>query len=348
MVGVPRYYLGGLWRRLNTDPFPIWAQAIAFKVLITLLPLILLATGIFGLILRQPNPFETVSGYLQRFLPPSQSLPLMSMVQRLQEASGALTIVASVIFVITVVTMFSTLRYVIAMAIGGPRRHRFRTLLGGYLFDFGIAGMVGMLFIISFGLTVLARGAYRTTTALWADIGLDPSLFAQGWYVVIDVATFMLPWAISVLMFTQLFYFVPRPHPPLRSALTGAFLTALLFEVAKNLFTLYATYLGRFGRFEGGDDPLSGVGGIFGLIIALVLWVYISGVTLIIGAMVMSLHEHRLAERGSAIGRLWKMLRLRRLRRGEGRQLPLRQQRKVPSDEEREAEVVHPNSPASA
>src|SRR5690606_10714630 len=87
-LSVPRYYVGGLFKRLFSNPVPVWCQAISFKVITTLLPLILLAVGVFGLVLRQPDPFETVAGYLRTFLPPAQSGQLISMVGELQAASG--------------------------------------------------------------------------------------------------------------------------------------------------------------------------------------------------------------------------------------------------------------------
>src|SRR5690606_19603961 len=50
-LSVPRYYVGGLFKRLFSNPVPVWCQAISFKVITTLLPLILLAVGVFGLVL---------------------------------------------------------------------------------------------------------------------------------------------------------------------------------------------------------------------------------------------------------------------------------------------------------
>ncbi|HIL57049.1 MAG TPA: hypothetical protein EYG39_03970, partial [Rhodothermales bacterium] len=113
-----RYYAKGLAKSLFTLPIFIWAQAIAFKVFITLLPLILLATGVFGLVLRQENPYATVSGFLRALLPAAQSEPLIALVGELQGASGSLTFVGATAFVITVITLFSTLRYVIGTAMG--------------------------------------------------------------------------------------------------------------------------------------------------------------------------------------------------------------------------------------
>lgn len=284
-----RYYLAALWRRLNDEPVFIWSQAIAFKVLITILPVILIATGVFGLILRQEDPFQTVADYLRQFLPPGQSEALIDLLFRLQQASPALTIIGLVVLVVIVITLFSVLRYVVGTAMGSGR-HRYRSLLHGYAFDMRMALQVGLLFLLSFGLT--AAFTFLTTTGeqVLLDWGFDRELLRRGERLLLHAASLLLPFLLSLLMFVQLFYFIPRPRPPLSSALFGAGFTTVLFEIAKNAFTLYATYLGQFRRYTTGDEALSGA---FGLVIAFVLWVYFSAVVMIIGAFLTRVHELR-------------------------------------------------------
>ena len=249
-VRTVKYYGAGLGKALYTQPVFIWAQAIAFKVFITLLPLILLATGVFGLVLRQENSFTIVTDFLRGFLPAAQSEPLIDLVGQLQEASGGLTFVGAAAFIITVITLFSTLRYVIGTAMGGER-HQMRSLLRGYLFDIRMALQVGVLFLISFGLTLGIRLAKQYGTS-W---GLDPVVLAQ-LERLLGVVTWLVPYALTLGMIVQLYYFVPKPKPPFWSAFWGAAVAAVLFEMAKNGFALYATYIGKFDRYAAsGETP---------------------------------------------------------------------------------------------
>jgi membrane protein len=302
-----RYYVAGIVRRLFTMPVALWAQAIAFKVLVTLLPLVLLGTGVIGFWLRGESPFETVAGYLRSFLPPALSEPLVQLVFELQKASGTLTIVGGATLVIAAVSLLATLRYVVGQAMG-PDRHTQRTIHRGYLFDLRMTGQVGLLFLLSLGLTV-AVNIVSVQSLAWAGrAGLDPSLVQRGWSIVIRALALLVPSLISVGMFTQLFYFVPRPPPPLRSAFVGATVTAALFEAAKNAFTYYARYVGDFDRYAGG--PGDTLGGVFGLIIGFMFWVYLSGLVLVIGTMVVSLHEIRYSPRRRTAAR-WLTRRVR-------------------------------------
>lgn len=295
----PRYYGGGLFKVFATEPAFLWAQAIAFKFLVTLLPLILLATGIFGLVLRQEDPFATVSGFLRSFLPPGQSGAVVELVFQLQKASGAVTVVGGVALLIAVVTLFSTLRYVIGAAMG-TSRHRERPLLPGYAFDLRMVVQVGSLFVLSFVLTFAVRVLSANSGAAAALLGLDPATVAAVGQWTVRALALVVPYVLTLGMLVQLYYFVPRPHPPRRSALIGAAVGALLFEAAKNGFAVYAATLGGFDQYDTAGETLGGLGGVFGLVLALVFWIYFSGLILIVGTVVTSLHERRFAPRQAA------------------------------------------------
>ena len=314
-LSVPRYYGSGLLKVFTTDPVFLWAQAIAFKTLVTLLPLLLLAAGVFGLVLRQEDPFAAVAGYLRTFLPPGQSDGLVDLVFRLQAASGTLTFLGAAFFFVTVLTLFSTLRYVVGAAMG-EGRHRMRTILGGYLFDLRMMAQVGSLFLLSFGITASVRVLSARSGALARQVGLDPEVATTAAGGLLQLVTLAVPYVLTVGMLAQLYHFVPRPRPPLRSAALGAAVAAVLFEGAKNGFAFYATYVGDFNRYADSADTLGGLGGVFGLILAFVVWVYLSGLILVIGAAVAALHERRHRPRRSRLRRLWSTMgSLRRQRR---------------------------------
>ena len=303
-LSVPRYYGGGLFKVLSTDPVFLWAQAIAFKTFVTMLPLLLLAVGIFGQVLRQEDPFTTVSGFLRAFLPPSQSDGLVQLLLSLQEASGTITFFGAAAFLFTVITLFATLRYVIGAAMG-ESRHQMRPIVGGYLFDLRMMAQVGSLFLLSFITTAAARVLSARSGAVASQMGLDAGAVDAATGGLVQVVTLLVPYVLTVGMLAQLYYFVPRPRPPLKSALWGAAAGALLFELAKNGFALYATHVANFDQYADEAEGLGGLGGVFGLILAFVFWVYFSGLILIVGAAVTMLYEKRHRPRLSRLRARW-------------------------------------------
>ncbi len=301
---LPRYYGGGLFKVFSTAPVFLWAQAVAFKTFVTLLPLLVLATGIFGLVVSKEESFTTVSGFLRAFLPQSQSDGLVELMLALQGASVDITVFGAAAFLFTVITLFATLRYVVGAAMG-ESRHRMRKIVGGYLFDLRMMAQVGSLFLLSFAITGGTRVVSARSGALASNLGLDAAAVSAVTSGMLHLVTLVVPYILTVGMLAQLYYFVPRPHPPWRAATWGAASAALLFEIAKNGFALYATHVADFDQYA---DQAEGLGGVFGLILAFVFWVYLSGLILIVGAVVASLYEKRHRPRRSRLRSLWSRM----------------------------------------
>lgn len=286
-----KYYFSGIYRQASEKPIFLFAQAIAFKVLITVVPVIFLSVAILGRVLQYENPFETVSSYVREFLPGYRSQQIIDALDQLQQASNTLTIIGIAGTLIFAMTLFTTLRVVIS-SVFQEEWHDQRSILGGYLFDLRMAGQVGLLFLLTIGLTsglqVFNAIGLETIRSLFEQMNLDDRWIREGWQRAFQITLYLIPFMLSVGMFFQLMLFIPLPHPPKRSALLGALTTAVLWEVAKVAFTTYAT---RIGRFDYATPEA--LGSTFGLILAFVFWVYYSGVVLCIGAIVALLHEKR-------------------------------------------------------
>lgn len=291
------YYAGGIYRYLFEKDIFLWAQAIAFKVLITIVPIIILATGILGRILQREDAFASVARYIQEYIPSfERSRMLIDFIDRLQQAGTFFTGLGIFALLFAAMTIFTTLRVVIGNVFQ-EEWHRHRSTIRGYLFDIRMAAQVGLLFLLTFGLSLLTQSINQGGLDMAQRFGLDYVWLREGWRQAFKWLSYLIPYLLSTAMFFQLFYFVPQPHPPKRSALTGAVVTGLLWEAAKLSFTLYATYVGRFDRYtvpgQEGQEIFEALGQAFGLIIALVFWIYYSGIVLTLGTLIAMLSEKR-------------------------------------------------------
>lgn len=283
-----RFYLIGLYHLLERKPVFLWAQAIAFKVLVTIVPVLVLATGLLGRILRQERPFQTVARLIRDFLPPYQSDQLLQFLEQLQRASGTFTVIGILGLLYATMTLFTTLRGVLSQVFDEPW-HQARALLRGYLFDLRMMMQVGGLFLLTFSLS-LAIQALNVVGLEWLQrLHLDYVWLQEGWRWLIRGLGLLIPYLLSLTMFFQLYYFTPKPRPPAQGALLGAVIAALLWETAKTAFAFYAarsTFLGRLAHSD-----LSAIGHVFGLMLAFGFWVYYSGVVFILGALLVLLYE---------------------------------------------------------
>jgi membrane protein len=287
LIDAPRYYIKGLGRELYKNDVFLWAQAVAFKVLITIVPLILLGTGLAGALLKRERPFRSVSSLIRDFLPAYQSDQIISFLSQLQAVSGTLTWLGIAGLILSALTLFTTLRTVLANVFA-EEWHEHRSILRGYLFDLRMVMQVGLFFIASVGITIARETAKAPSLERLREWGFDPILLQEGFQKALEYFGLVLPLILSTIMFFQLIYFTPRPKPPWRSALAGALFTAILWEAAKIGFTAYAT---SFGSFE--QTGLAALGDSFVMVIVIVFWAYYSGLILTLGAMTTLLHERR-------------------------------------------------------
>ena len=286
------YYGLGLYLELSEKNVFLWAQAIAFKVLVTIVPIVILATGIIGRVLQGEDAFAAVTRFIRELLPGSQSQQLIDFLTQLQDASATIVGIGGIGLFLSAMSLFITLRIAVSNAFEQDW-HQQRSLLRGYLFDARMVIQVGVLFLLTVGLSVSLPSFVNDVI-----IGqlLEHEQWVQWlWGQAIWITGLLLPLLLTTAMFFQLYYLVPQPSPRKRSALAGALLAAVLWESAKQAFTYYATYVG----YGTGTEAL---GSTFGLIVAFVFWVYFSGVVLMIGAVVASLREHRHVTAGELPG----------------------------------------------
>jgi membrane protein len=299
------YYTKGLYKRFWEDDIFVWASAIAFKVMVAFLPLVALALGTLGWILQayvvgqNHSAFEAIGHFIQSFIPNYENDLVIHGIESLAQVGSTFTLFGGISLLILAISLFSTLQTVVEHIFHEERGQR--VLWKAYLFDLQLVFQTGIFFLASVVLTVILTAVKTTGAEYLASFPNAPLWMLTVWDMFSNgIASYLLPLLITAAMFFQLYYFIPLPHPPLRSVLVGTLFTSLLWEVAKNLFTWYATTLKPFERFDDSQGGLvPSLGDFFGVTMALVFWAYYSGLVFVIGGMIAALHETRQRNRQS-------------------------------------------------
>ncbi len=260
-------------RRAGNDQIGDMAASVAYYALFSLFPLLLGLIAFASLFLDQARVEQELLTVTAQYLPGAEGL-ISENIDEVFRIRGALGLIALVGLVWSASAVFGSVARVLdrAWAVGETHAFhivRFRSILM-------VAGVAG-LFTLSF----LSSTLLQTAQDL-AD--LDPlglgGFLASGARTLLQGSSLVGSIAFPVLLYR----FAPSERIPWKDVFSGAVLAGVLFEIAKNVFLLY---LSRFAQFDRVYGSLS-------LVIALLLWAYISALVLIIGA-----------EFGAAIGR-WR------------------------------------------
>lgn len=104
------------------------------------------------------------------------------------------------------------------------------------------------------------------------QVGLD---FTVLWYVFAS-AKQLLPLVVLFLGMTLFFKFAPRRRTLFREVWSAALFVTIVLEILQRLFILYTKNIGNFNALYG----------TFGSVIALLLWIYLSGAIIILGGCI--------------------------------------------------------------
>lgn len=276
-------------RRAGNDQIGDMAASVAYYALFSLFPLLLGLIAFASLFLDQARVEQELLTVTEQYLPGAAGL-ISENIDGVFRIRGALGLVALVGLVWSASAVFGSVARVLDRAWGVAETHafhivRFRSILM-------VAGLA-VLFTLSFLSSTLLQTAEGV-------VDLDPfglgRFLASGARALLQGSSLVGSIAFPVLLYR----FAPSQRIPWKDVFSGALLAGILFEIAKNVFLLY---LSRFAQFDRIYGSLS-------LVIALLLWAYISALVLIIGA-----------EFGAAVGR-WRrgetqrVIRARALGRG--------------------------------
>ena len=263
----------GAFSRFFAESGFFLGAGLAFFFLTCCIPLTLLGVSLLGFVLSTERAADEVVGQLARNFPVYRR-EIAAVLLRIVETRALTGITGTFVLIFFSTPLFGASRLVMHRMLGVRAGGQY---FRNFLLD---ASLVLFLTLLLFLASVV--------TALFQ------------WFQGFFLQSLGVPWTwkywttvgFSVALSTAMFYFayryVPRRRPHVGPALIGAVLTALLWEVAKQLFRLY---IRRFGVYDQIYGPL-------GVLVAFVMFVYYTCLVFVFGAAyVASLDARRAARR---------------------------------------------------
>lgn len=232
------------------------AASLTYAFLLALVPLMTVTLAVFSAFPMAAHVDEMVQAFVfENFVPAAGEtlqtylLEFSSKASRLSGAGFLALIVVALMMMNTIDSSLNTI-----WEVRGGRRP-----LNTFLVYWAVLSLGPVLI----GASVVAT-SYLVSLPLWSD---TVGGFGQRLLGVTPVIT-------SMLGFTLLYTLVPNRQVPLRHALAGGLLAAVLFELAKRGFAAYIT---QFPNYEAIYGALAAVP-IF------LVWVYLSAMVMLLGA----------------------------------------------------------------
>lgn len=226
--------------------------------------------GITTAVLRQQN--ADVTGVLMNYV--MGALPdagedfrekVRTLFEGFTDASTGLLGIGTVFFVWISTRLVGTLRTVLREVFDLTRD---RGIIAGKLFDLKMVVAAGSLFVVNVGVTIVLN----IIAGLGRDMfGFDASSFGYAGYVWAQLIAFAFIW----LMFLMIYRYLPPRRIGWRTVIIAASFTAVLFELMKQGFSVYA--------------QVADYGSVYGnltFLLILIFWIYYAAVVFILGGVV--------------------------------------------------------------
>jgi membrane protein len=261
----PFIVLGTTIRLYVDDGCSTYAAAIAYYAIFSIVPLGLITLSVGGLVIDQDRIADWV--FDQVPLQETQGVRdnVDEIIERARKISPASIGLGFLFLIWSSSGIFGAVRKGLNAA---THLRKGRPYWHGKLIDFALIPALGLLILLSVGLTAMTRLVVERVDEL-GPINIDTN-------VALQIAGYVLPAVISFTMFLLLYKYVPTIRPPWREALGGAAFATVLFEAAKNLMATVIAW-SDFSR-----DTAIYAG--FGTALGFLVWMFVNASILLLGA----------------------------------------------------------------
>ena len=241
------------------------SASIAYHSLLAIFPLLLLLLGISGIYIRHFELAGHLSVVLQRYLPVRTDIIMQNLVG-ISQAYGKLGLFSFLLLLWSSSGVFLPLEKALDRAWEVPEG---RAWWESRLLALEMAVVVGSLILLAAGFVGVEILFRQRLQAL-----LGPSMDSLVVFLY-HVLTALSSFGIALLAFVIVFQRLPNRPMHLRQAFPGALLTAVLWETARWLFTIFLPFFNYRHIY-----------GSIGVMVALMTWAYISSAVILFGAQI--------------------------------------------------------------
>lgn len=280
-----RDYAKRVWDNAGEDNIFFLAGGIAFNILLAAVPFVLLLVSGLATLLNH-SADETVAevmALIDRLLPPHAETGRSAVHVLLDDiirSRGAVGTFSAIGFVWFSTRLFGSLRSVLADVFDIETE---RGIVQGKIFDVQITLVATLLLVAYTALSTYLALATTRGVAVMLELGIRRDVMGQLEYLFGRLLAF----GFVVLLFFSLYKFLPNRRIRWQTAFIASVFAAMMFEIAKFLFTAWVAEF----------DPGSFYTGTLYALVIVVFWVYYAAMIFVLGGEVGQVYELRRVRR---------------------------------------------------
>ena len=241
------------------DDGPLAARSIAYYALFAVFPAILALIVVAGAVLESEEVQESVIALVEQYAPIALDVVEVN-IEQLLAMSKTVGLIALVGLLWSASGVVSALFQAVNRAWGVPNS---RLVLSARLYGLAMIAVVGAFFLLA-----LSIGPIVSLARAWRPLAQPGADRLVSWLSA------LVPVLLSVCVFILIYRTMPRARVGWRDVWLGGLIAGLIWGVGKQIF---AWYLGNVATYNV-------IYGSVGAIIAFLLWCYLSGQILLLGA----------------------------------------------------------------
>jgi len=256
-------FLAHVFRRFNQDRCLQIASSLTFTTLLALVPLVTITLGLMAAFPVFSGLGEHIHAFLlANMLPEKAGKVVTGYIEQFSGQAGRLTALGTALLAVTAFLMMFTIERAFnsIWRVSRPRPVGQRILV--------------YWATLTLGPVLIGASLSMTSYIVSASLGLSRQIPFVG-----SAILGFVPFVLTCAAFTLLYYVVPNRAVRPRHALIGGLVAGLAFEIMKRSFALY---IAKFPTY-------TLVYGAFAVIPIFLLWIYLSWVVIVLGALITAL-----------------------------------------------------------
>lgn len=267
LLSIIKCFFSLLWKRIFDDRLTTSAAGLAYTTTLALVPFITVILFLLSLFPTFTEVTTIVKNFIFENLVPATKETIQPYIEQFISNSHRMTLIGFGGLIITSLLLINSIYSALNIIWRTERRRSFFYSLTIYW-------------------AILTLGPILVGASIAISSYIFSLKFVSG-IEAINLFIRILPFLLSVLGFWLLYCIVPTEPVPLLESTIGAVLAAILFELAKNIFTLYITSFPSYQLIYG----------VLSSVPILLIWIYFSWCIVLFGAeFAATLTEFRLTK----------------------------------------------------